>query len=107
MQTARQDSPLIDYSESTFRASLPNSDIAADHVKKMKIRELISWSISFGIISLLTGLIIFLKVGITMETVTLILFSLSLCGMVFTVSRIFLFKKSEKAKHLSAFGHLN
>jgi len=68
--------------------------VSPNQEKRLKIREFISWSICFAIISGLTGLLKFLKVGVTMDSVTSILFYLSLAGLVFFVTKIIMICKN-------------
>ena len=71
-----------------YSSSFSKSPIPTIQEKRLKIREYISWSVCFAIISSLTGLMKFLKVGITADTVTSVLFYLSLFGLGFFITRI-------------------
>ena len=62
--------------------------VSVNQTKRLKIREFISWTVCFALVSAITGLIKFLKVVVTMESVTSVLFYLSLSGFIYFVSRI-------------------
>ncbi len=87
MQTVREQQ-TIDISPVRHNSPMIPAPVSPDQVKKLKIREFISWSVCFAVITALTGLMKVLKVGVTMDTVTSILFFLSLCGLIFLISRI-------------------
>ncbi len=79
-----------------------NSSFTAfgDHltaVKRQKVREFISWSVCFAIVCGLMGLLLFLKIGITMGSVTSTLFYLSLGGLIYFITRIVLITNSKTA----------
>ncbi len=73
-----------------FISPVPDS---SSHSKRLKIREFMSWSVCFAVISVLTGLLMILKVGITMETITDSLFFLSLGGLIYFIYRIIVLSK--------------
>jgi hypothetical protein len=87
MQTVREQN-AIDISPACHNSPINPGPVSPDQVKKLKIREFISWSVCFAVISALTGLMKVLKVGVTMDTVTSILFFISLSGLIFFISRI-------------------
>jgi hypothetical protein len=91
MQTARGHKMI---SATGFSSTFSQSPVSTNQAKRLKIREFMSWSVCFGIVTALTGLIKYLKVGITMDTITTILFFLSLSGLIYFVSRIFLLSKT-------------
>jgi hypothetical protein len=93
MQTVRDNAKRIDKSPSGFPNSYPRIPDPTSQIRKLKISEFKSWTVCFGIISLLTGMLIYLKLGITMEPVTAILFFLSLTGMIFYISKLILFSR--------------
>ena len=88
MQTVRGQK-VIDVSADGFRTS-PSQYSVSNQEKTLKIREFIAWSICFGVVAGLTGMLMYLNVGVTMESVTSILFYLSLAGLIYFVSRIIL-----------------
>ena len=87
MQTIREQKS-IDISPAGLRSSLSQAPVTTNQVKRLKIREFISWSVCFAVISGLTGLLKILKVGVTMDTVNSILFFGSLAGLIYFISRI-------------------
>ena len=74
----------------SFISPVPDSN---NDTKRLKIREFISWAVCFAVISVLTGLLMILKVGITMETITDSLFFLSLGGLIYFSYRILVLSK--------------
>ena len=88
MQTIRDNTRRIDISSNNFPTTYPSIPDPTRQIRKLKISEFKSWTVSFGIISFLTGMLMYLKVGVTMETVTASLFFLSLAGMIFYVYKL-------------------
>jgi hypothetical protein len=68
--------------------------VSENQVKHLKIIEFRSWSLCFSVIVLLTGLLKYFKLGITMETVTSLLFFSSLFGLVYFIYRIVTLSRS-------------
>ena len=97
----------VDISPIRFNSGLPQQANSSDTEKRLKIREFISWSACFAIICGLTGLLKFLKVGITMDTVTSVLFYLSLAGLIYFVARIIMMSKSPVQLHARNLHELN
>jgi hypothetical protein len=89
MQTVRGQK-IIDISTSGFRSTFSQVPVSANQAKRLKIKEFISWSVCFGLVTVLTGLMKFLKTGLTMDSVTSILFFSSLAGLVYFVYKIVL-----------------
>lgn len=87
MQTVRE-LEKIDISPSLIIPTLNQVQVSTNHTKKLKIREFISWSVCFGVVAGLTGLLKILNVGVTMEVVTSSLFYLSLGGLIYFISKI-------------------
>lgn len=87
MQTIRGQK-TNDISQAGFRPSFAKSD-SINQANKLKIREFISWSVCFAVITVITGLLKILKIGITMDTVTSVLFYFSIAGLVWFVYKIF------------------
>ena len=83
----------IDTSQTGFRTSFSTDPVSSDYVKRLKIREFISWSICFAIITVITGLLKYLKIGITMDTVTSILFYFSIAGLGWFIYKIYSLSK--------------
>ena len=87
MQTVREQNGK-GISPAGYKTYQSQAPVSANQEKLLKIREFRSWSVCFSVIVLLTGLLKFLKLGITMETVTSGLFYTSLCGLVYFIYRI-------------------
>ncbi len=76
-------------SASVFQsAASPDAVLIKNHVKRLKIKEFISWSVCLAIITLITGLLKFLKIGVTMDSVTSGLFYLSLGGLTWLIYKM-------------------
>jgi hypothetical protein len=83
-------------SASAFQtAASPDAVLINNHLKRLKIKEFISWSVCFVIITLITGLLKFLKIGVTMDSVTSGLFYLSLGGLTWLIYKIFKLSKNQ------------
>jgi hypothetical protein len=93
MQTVSDNARRIDISSNNFPSTYPSIPDPTRQIRKLKISEFKSWTVSFGIISFLTGMLMYLKVGVTMETVTASLFFLSLAGMIFYVYKLILLSR--------------
>jgi hypothetical protein len=87
MHTIRRQK-TIDISPAGFRSSFDNQD-SINHANRLKIREFISWSVCFAVIMVITGLLKVLKIGITMDTVTSVLFYFSIAGLGWFIYKIF------------------
>jgi hypothetical protein len=107
MQTIHEQARVINTSSPDIKSTFSRIPNALDSLKALKIREFISWSVCFAIVSGLTGLILFLKVGVTMETVTASLFYLSLAGLIYFISRIILLSRNPSPVSHSAAHELN
>jgi hypothetical protein len=83
----------IDTSQTGFRSSFSTDPVSSDLVKRFKVREFISWSVCFAIITIITGLLKFLKIGITMDSVTSILFYFSIAGLGWFIYKIYTLSK--------------
>jgi hypothetical protein len=94
MQTIRGQVNMINTSLSGIKSSISQVPDSSNQAKRLKISEFISWSVCFAVISGITGLIKYLKVGVTMDTVTSILFYSSLAGMVYFISRVISLSKN-------------
>jgi hypothetical protein len=88
MQTVREEAQVIEISQNGFNSSFNGKTIGKDQAKRLKISEFKCWTASFAVISLLTGALIYLKVGVTMETITTSLFFLSLGGLIYSVYQL-------------------
>jgi hypothetical protein len=106
MQTIRE-GKIEDIHISAFKSLASYNPSLANPEKRLKQREYISWSICFGIISFLTGLLKFLKVGVTMDSVTSILFYLSLVGVFYFVYKSFSLSKNNLRGNSNTFHGLN
>ena len=105
MQTFRRNN--VDISPVQFNAGFSQQPIPPVREKKLKIKEFISWAACFAVISGLTGLMKFLKVGITMDTVTSALFYLSLAAMIYFITRIVILSRSQVQIHSRNLHELN
>jgi hypothetical protein len=91
MQTFRRNN--VDISPVQFNAGFSQSTSSPSKEKRLKIREFISWTICCAVVFGLTGLLKFLKVGITMDSITSSLFYVSLAGLIYFITRIVLISK--------------
>lgn len=83
-------------STSTFQSSVSPDVVSINNrAKQLKIREFISFSVCLAIIALITGLLKFLKIGVTMDSVTSGLFYLSLGGLTWLIYRIYKLSKDQ------------
>jgi hypothetical protein len=105
MQTFRRNN--VEISPVQFNAGFSQPSISQSREKALKIKEFVSWAACLAIIFGLTGLIKYLKVGITMDTVTSTLFYLSLAGLIYFVTRIVLLSKSRVRLHSTRLHELN
>ncbi|HET7003213.1 MAG TPA: hypothetical protein VFI33_17945 [Puia sp.] len=105
MQTFRRNN--VDISPVQFNAGFSQHPIPPVREKKLKIKEFISWAACFAVISGLTGLLKYLKVGITMDTITSSLFYLSLAGLIYFVTRIVMLSRSHVQVHPGNLHELN
>jgi hypothetical protein len=92
MQTVRKSA--IDISPAQFGSGISQPPVTPDQEKRLKIKEFTSWSVCFAVVCGLTGMLKFLKVGITMDSVTSSLFYLSLAGLIYFVTRIIMISKN-------------
>ena len=74
-------------SPSSFISGSSEVPPSSSQLKRLKTREFISWGVCFGVVTLLTGLMKLLRVGITMEPITSIFFYLSIAGLVYFMSK--------------------
>ena len=88
MQTLTGQTRIIDNSSSSLRSSLLPAQFPTNQSKKSKIGEFISWSVCFAIIAGLTGMMKWMKVAVTMESITSGLFYLSIAGLIYFIYRI-------------------
>jgi hypothetical protein len=105
MQTFRRNN--VDISPVQFNAGFSQQPIPPIREKTLKIKEFISWAACFAVISGLTGLLKFLKVGVTMDTVTSALFYLSLAGLIYFIARIVRLSRSHVQIHSNNLHELN
>jgi hypothetical protein len=107
MQSLRRQTPVTNSSLSVFNPPTFRVTDSTNRAKRLKISEFISWSICFAVVSALTGLIKFLKVGVTMDMVTSILFYSSLAGLIYFVSKIIVQTKNPAKVNFSTAQELN
>jgi hypothetical protein len=91
MQTVRKETRITNPGFNTIPT---HTGLSENNTDRLKIRELISWSVCFAAISLLTGLLKFLKVGVTMDSVTSFLFYTSLIALAYVIYRIINFPRN-------------
>jgi hypothetical protein len=89
MQTIREQQST-DQSPVRLTPSYTTDSDILNQSKTLKIREYKSWSVCFAIIVGLTGLMKWLNIGVTMDSVNSILLFFSLMGLIYFVSRIYL-----------------
>jgi hypothetical protein len=106
MQTVREQAP-VRLSNSGFKSTPSQFRISENQVNKLKIREFISWSVCFAVIVVLTGLLKYLKVGITMESVTSALFYSSLLALAYFIYRIVSLSRNPAQIKSNPFHELN
>ncbi len=106
MQTIQKDK-VTDSHFSALTSIGTNIPVRVHLDQKLKRREYVSWAISFAVISLLTGLLKFLKVGVTMDSVTSGLFYLSILGLVYFIYKIFSSPKRYAVQNHSGVDRLN
>jgi hypothetical protein len=104
MQTILDQPQASENSVSGFNSSFPLIPDPVNQIKKLKINEFISWSICFGVISGLTGLMKYMKVGVTMDSVTSVVFYGSLIGFIYFMLKILQISKDPIQLH-SRSGH--
>ncbi len=105
MQTFRRNN--VDISPVQFNAGFSQKPVPPIGEKRLKIKEFISWAACFAVISGLTGLLKYLKVGVTMDTVTSVLFYLSLAGLIYFVTRIIILSRTQVQIHPNNLHELN
>lgn len=105
MQTFRRNN--VDISPLQFNAGFSQQPVSPIREKTLKIREFTSWAVCFAIIFSLTGLLKYLKVGITMDAITSTLFYLSLAGLIYFIARIVMLSKSRIRIHSNNLHELN
>ena len=105
MQTFRRNN--VDISPIQFNSGFSQQPVSPIRAKTLKIKEFISWAACFAVVSGLTGLLKYLKVGVTMDTVTSILFYLSLAGLVYFVTRIIILSRTQVQIHANNLHELN
>jgi hypothetical protein len=107
MQTVREQAKMFDISPIGFNSTLPRNPDPQSQIKRLKIGEFKSWSVCFGLICALTGLLMYLKVGVTMESVTSALFFLSLAGLVYSIYKIIFLSKEPGRTDSNSLHELN
>ena len=75
-------------SDSGFYPDNSQVRVSDGQANKLKIREFTSWSVCFAIVVVLTGLLKYLNLGITVESITSVLFYSSLLALVYFIYRI-------------------
>jgi len=105
MQTFRRNN--VDISPVQFNAGFSQQPIPPIREKALKIKEFLSWAACFAVISGLTGLMKFLQVAITMDTVTSALFYLSTAGLIYFITRIIVLSRSHMQVHSNKLHELN
>jgi len=106
MQTVREQTGL-GLTTPGFKPTPTHPGISETHVNRLKIREFRSWSVCFAVITLLTGLLKFLKVGVTMESVTSTLFYTSLMALTYFIFRIISLSRNPAQVNNNSYHELN
>lgn len=73
---------------SGFTSSYSKTPVSENQVNHLKIREFISWLVCFAVIGCLTGIMKFLRLGITAESITSALFYISVLAVAYFTYRI-------------------
>jgi len=87
MDTVREQARM-NIQSSGFIPNYSPSSTTENQSTRIKIRESISWLVSFALITFLTGLLKFLKIGVTVESITSALFYTSLFAVSYFIYRI-------------------
>jgi hypothetical protein len=106
MQILR-DEKIGEIRASAFKSPVIPNSFPAKPEKSFIKNENISWLICFGIVCFLTGMLKFLKVGVTMDTVTSVFFYVSLIGMFYFLYKIFSAPKISPRENADVFHSLN
>jgi hypothetical protein len=92
---------------SAFKSPASLNSLPAKPSKSSIRNENISWLICFGIVSILTGMLKFLKVGVTMDTVTSVFFYISLLGVFYFFYKLLSAPKISSRENTGSFHGLN
>jgi hypothetical protein len=92
---------------SAFKSPASLNSFPAKPAKSLIKNENIAWLICFGIVSFLTGMLKFLKVGVTMDTVTSVFFYISLIGVFYFLYKLFSAPKNNHRENTGPFHSLN
>ena len=106
MLTVREQS-RIGKSDSEFKPTPSLVDKTENQENKSKIREFRSWSVCFAIVGFLTGLLKYLKIGVTMDSVTSILFYSSIFALTYFIFRIVSLSKNPARIKSNSYHGLN
>ena len=108
MQTVRDPSGMGILPSGYVAYSAPTqAPVAEIQAKRLKIREFKSWSVCLSVIVLLTGLIKVFNLGITMESVTSLLFFTSLSGLAYFIYRIISLSRTPVPLNTNSLHELN
>ena len=78
----------MDIQSTGFLPSYSQTPSSENQVNRLKISEFKSWLACFAIVAFLTGLLKFLKVGVTVEPITSMFFYISLLAVAYFLYRI-------------------
>jgi hypothetical protein len=92
---------------SAFKSPASLNSFPSKPAKSLIKNENIAWLICFGIVSFLTGMLKFLKVGVTMDTVTSVFFYISLIGVFYFLYKLFSAPKRNHRENTGPFHSLN
>jgi len=106
MQILR-DEKIEEIRASAYKSPAFPNTIPAKPGKILTKNENISWLVCFGIVSFLTGMLKFLKVGVTMDTITSVFFYTSLVGVFYFLFKIFSAPKISSRENDGSFHGLN
>ncbi len=90
-----------------FKPTPSSAGITTSQANRLKIREFTSWSVCFAVITLLTGLLKYMKLGVTMESVTSALFYTSLVSLAYFIYRIFSLSRNSIRVNNNSYHELN
>ena len=94
MESLQQEARVTNVVRSGEKIFIPGSTTASPSARKLQIRDAVSWSVCFGVVAMLTGALLLYNIGVTMSTVTSLLFYFSLAGFIFFVARAILLRNA-------------
>lgn len=106
MEPQSQEARIIDISQpgKSFFKSAPSGSAS---VKRLQIRESVSWLICFGIVAVITGTLLVYKIDVIMFIITSIMFYFSLAGLIFFIAKGIRLSRSQHVVVRNEAPHLN